>query len=359
MAGIKTPDFKLTIGVLDFSEEPLRSRVNEIEVDQESDSAGSFKIVLDDRDDLFSNGKESILEGASVKIELGYVGQLHQVIIGKVTGVKPQRKESQRKLFIVNGFDDLQKLSRGRKRRSWENIKDSDLASEIANEVGLQPDVEDSGIVNPYVVQNNLSNLSFLYERARRIGYEVKVEENRLVFKKPREKEMSIVLRWDAVNVEKRGGTLMQRMNFDTTTMNVVKKVVVRSYDPKTASPIIGIADKISGGSMDGTRDAGEAADSYSVDTTIQISDQPVASQEEAERLAQSILDQRAGGYLTGSGRCEGNSEMVCGAKVKILDVGKDLEGAYYITSVKHSLKVGHGHGFGYWTEYSVSRTGR
>ena len=53
-----------------------------------------------------------------------------------------------------------------------------------------------------------------------------------------------MVLRWNGLNVEKKGGTLMQQMNFNTSTMNVVSKVVVRSYDPKTAKEIVAKAEK-------------------------------------------------------------------------------------------------------------------
>ncbi len=359
MPSIKTPEFKLSIGTLEFSGD-LKTRVNEIEVEQVSDGASSFMIQLDDRDGCFSNGQKSVKEGMQCVIELGFSNSdTKKLIEGIVTGVKTIRKEYQRKVYVVTGFDGLQALTRGRKRRSWESIKDSDIASLIANECGLQPDVEDSGIVQPYVVQNNENNLSFLFERAKRIGFEVKVEEKRLVFKKPkRTEDGGIVLSW---NGTKEGDCyILQRCNFDTSTMNVVKKVVVRSYDPKTAKPIIGTAETIDGDTMGGkdATNAGDAAAKNNPDTTIQISDQPVYSQEEAEKLAQSILNERAGNYLTGRGRCEGCNKMAVGKKVKIIDVGQECEGDYYITSAKHILKVGHSHGFGYWTDFTVSRTG-
>lgn len=360
MANILTPDFKLKIGTTDFSDHPNKRRVSEMTVEQLSDGASSFRIVLDDSDESISGGKISILEGMECLIEMGFAEtETIQVIKGYVTGVKPKRSEFSRKMFTVTGFDGLSKLTRGRKRRSWENIKDSDIATQIAQECSLKPDVEDSGIVHPYVVQNNENNLNFLFERARRIGYEVKVEDDRLVFRKPREVKTDLILRWDGTNVRQKGGLLLQRMDFNTSTMNMPKKVVVRSYDPKTGEPIIASATNESNDKMGGKKTAGEAAEFGNPDTTIQISDQPVASEEEAEKLAKSILSQRSGEFLTGTGKCVGNGKLQCGAKVNIEDVGKDMEGEYYITTVKHVLRVGHGQGYGYWTEFSVSRTGR
>lgn len=361
MANILTPDFKLTIGTTNFTENPLRRTVSEMVVEQLSDGASSFKIVLDDSADTFSGGKTSIKEGMECVIEMGFVETgTKQVIKGFVTGVKPKRTEYSRKMFTVTGFDGLSKLTRGRKRRSWENIKDSDIATQIAQECGLQPDVEDSGMIQPYVVQNNENNLNFLFERARRIGYEVKVEEEKLVFRKPREVKADVTLRWDGTNIREKGGVLIQRLDFNTSTMNMPKKVVVRSYDPKTGEAIIASASMDDNDKMGGAKTAGDAAEfGCNLDTTIQISDQPVRSEEEAERLAKSILSQRAAEFLTGNGKCVGNGKIKCGAKLNIEDVGEEMAGEYYVTSAKHILRVGTGKGFGYWTEFSVSRTGR
>lgn len=367
MPSIKTPDFKLNIGGIDFtSDKKLREMVNEIEIEMVSDGASSFVVRLDDRDGSFSGGKDGhkIVEGMSCEIELGFEGSgpgkgTAKLFEGIVTGVKTERKEYQRTVFTVTGFDGLQSLTRGRKRRSWEEVKDSCLATQIANENGLQPDVEDSGIIHPYVVQNNENDLSFLFERAKRIGFEVKVEDKRLVFKKPkRTEDLPITLSWRGPDEQPGSVYLLQRCDFNTSTMNVVKKVVVRSYCPKSSKEIIGTACSIDGGSMGGEKDAGEYAAANNPDTTIQISDQPVTCAEEAEKLAQSILNDRAANYMTGHGRCEGCNKMKCGKKVTIKEVGSQYEGDYYITSAKHSFKVGHSHGFGYWTDFTVSRTG-
>lgn len=360
MPKIKTPDFKLSIGGIDFSDE-LKKRVHEINVDMQSDRASAFKVILDDRDDTFSNGTLSIKEGMSCVIELGYFDTgTKKLLEGIVTSVNGKRSEYSRKLFIVSGFDGLQALTRGRKRRSWEEIKDSDIAGIIANENGLEPDVDDSEIIQPYVVQNNETDLAFLYERARRLGFEVKVEEKRLVFKKPKRNESSgVTLRWSGGENESDPNiSLLQRCNFDTSTMNVVKKVVVRSYDPGSAKEIIGVADQIDGDTMGGNTNAGDYASINNPDTTIQISDQPVVSQEEAEKLAASILNQRAGDYMTGRGRCQGHNGIVCGKTLSIQEAGSEMNGDYYVTSAMHMFKAGHSHGFGYWTDFTVSRTG-
>jgi phage protein D len=362
MLGVKTPTFDITLGVsnFNFKNESMFKRVKEINVDLQSDGASSFKLLLDDSDDAFATGKISVKEGDKCVIKLGYAEtSLAQIIEGNVTGVKTNRRDSSHKVFEVTGFDGLQALTRGKKRRSWEQIKDSDIAGIIAGECGLgSGKIEDSGIIQPFVAQNNITNLAFLYERARRIGFEVKVEGRDLAFRKAEKKATGVTIRWDASKADN-NTCILQKCNFDATNMDQVQKVVVRGYDPKSASPIIAECSRVEGGTMGGQQDAVQKAQSCNLDTTIQVSDQPIYSQEEAERLAESILNQHADNYLTGHGACEGNPEIVCGKTVKLADIGSEMDGEFYITGAKHTLKAGGSGGAGYWTEFQISRSGR
>ena len=362
MAGVNAPGFKVTLGTTEFSGN-LKSAVQEILVEQVSDGASDFKVVLHDYNNRFSDGNVEIKEGMSALIELGYGDATKKVIEGIITGVKMLRHEGNCLRYVVTGFDGLQALSRGRKRRSWEQIKDSDIAADIAGECGLEADVEDSGIINPYVAQNNQTNLDFLFDRAKRIGFELKVEEKRLVFKKPDFTSESIAtFYWnkkDLANGDK-NPLHLSRCNIGSSTRGVVSKVIVRSYDVGSAKEIIGSAESLDGGAMGGTGTAIDAAASNNPDTTIQISNIPVASQEEAERVAASILNARANEFMTGSARCDGSADLSCGKKVTFKGIGSVLDGEYYITSAKHSFRAGSsGVNTGYWTEFTVARSGR
>ncbi|MBQ1267473.1 MAG: phage late control D family protein [Proteobacteria bacterium] len=359
---VKTPTFKLTLGAVDFSLLKLKKYIQSIEVEMTSDGPSTFKIVLDDCDKIFSGGAECVIrEGDSCVISLGFIEtEVPKMIQGIVTGVKANRKEYSRMYYEISGMDGLQALTRGKKRRSWENIKISDIAATIANECSLQPDCEDSGEVLPFVVQNNLTDLKFLMEQAAMIGFEVKVEEKRLVFKKPVKIDTGLILTMKPKNSSsfEPNECMLQRCNLNSSTMQVVNKVVVRWYDPKQAKAIIAECSKIDD-KMGGKETAAERASANNPDTTIQISDTPVYSQAQAEALASAVLNKRADYYLTGSGTCEGNPKLKCGAKVKIANVGKEMDGEYYITKAKHSMKVGNGQDYGYWTEFEVSRSAR
>src|SRR5206468_12553742 len=109
-----------------------------------------------------------------------YLGQLTTVIRGEVTALQMEYPNNGPAILSVQGFDRLHRFRRGRRTRVFTEVKDNQIAEQIASELGLTPDVEDTGVVHEYVVQNNLNDLDFLLERARRIRYEVLVNNQTL-----------------------------------------------------------------------------------------------------------------------------------------------------------------------------------
>ena len=358
---VKTPDFKMTLGTINFDDKEYHKRVQSIEVESLADSASSFTIYLDDGDDLFSSSRR-VKEGDCAVIQLGYAAdRIDKVLEGIITGVQSFRREYGRKLYKISGFDNLQALTRGRKRRSWETMKDSDVASEVVSESGLSIDADDTEFIHPYIAQNNVTNLEFLFERARRNGFEVRCEGKTVLFKKPQVQDSCCDLVWNASSPMARQGDsrILKRCNVASSTMGVVEEVVVRSYCPKKKKPIVASAKNVHGNTMGGDTTGPDFAKANNPGTTIQISDQPVMCEAEAEKLAWSILNQRAGNFMSGRCSSEGDGRIMSGRIVKIHEVGKEIDGDYYVTRSKHVMKVGNGPGFGYTTEFEVRRSGR
>jgi uncharacterized protein len=83
--------------------------------------------------------------------------------------------------------DRLQDLRMTRRSRTWQDLSDQDLITQIANDHGLTPNVNLSGAASSVrhrvLAQLNLSDLAFLRERARAVDAEVWVEGSNLNFK--------------------------------------------------------------------------------------------------------------------------------------------------------------------------------
>ncbi|NET62107.1 MAG: phage late control D family protein, partial [Symploca sp. SIO2E6] len=121
-------------------------------------------------DKLFEVGNE-------VEIQMGYDKDVKTVIVGEITGLEPEFTQDANPILIVRGHDLRHRLLRGSQTKSFVNMKDSDIASQIARAKGLKPKVKDSKVKQEYVLQHNQTDWEFLQVRAERIGYEVVVED--------------------------------------------------------------------------------------------------------------------------------------------------------------------------------------
>src|SRR4029453_4231601 len=188
--------------------------------------AGSFAIELSnwdmDTQRVTWSDRDLFEPGGAVEVQLGYVGDERTVIAGEITGLELSFPEHARALLTVRGYDRLHRFRRGRRTRSYVQAKDSDAAREIAGDLGLTPDVEDSGEVHPYLLQVNQTDIDFLRSRARAIGYELLVEA------RPRRVSND---RGRAVSLSFAHGLITFAAYLSTSDQ--VSQVVVRGWDPK------------------------------------------------------------------------------------------------------------------------------
>ena len=138
-----------------------------------------------------------------------------------------------------------------RRRGAFNEIKDSQIAERIAGELGLTPQVQDTGIVHPYLLQNNLSDIDFLLMRARRIRYEVLIAGSKLVFR-------------EAAN--NLGETLSLEYQKDLkwfqprlSTADLAGEITVRGWNPATKEAILGVGTSGDETSLMGGKQVGPA----------------------------------------------------------------------------------------------------
>lgn len=280
-------------------------------------------------------------EGNPIEIEMGYRDHLQPVFSGEITGLEPDFPEGRPPVFTVRAYDRRHRLMRRRKTHSFINLKDSDIASQLARETGLDPKVEDSKVKLPYVLQHNQTDLEFLLWRARRIDYEVVVEDRTLLFR-PRkiEKTAKLTLRRDIELLEFR-----PRM----TTMGQVEEFTVRGWNPKEKKEIVahstaGDLATAMGGTVSGPSNVREVFSK----TGSTLVTTPVQSQEEADRIARQRFSEIALGYVRAEGNCIGDPQLRAGTMIKIEGIGERFSGLYYVRAVDHrySLQKGYRTGF-------------
>lgn len=317
------------------SDLPIEAKadITRVSVEESLDSASTFAIELGnwDMDTQRVTWSDAALfqPGGAVEIQMGYVGALETVIAGEITGLELSFPERARALLTVRGYDRLHRLRRGRRTRSYLQTKDSDVARQIASDLGLTPDVEDSGEVHPYLLQTNQTDIDFLLMRARAIGYELQVADKTLRFRKTKHD------RAQAITLSFTHG-LMTFYAY-LSTADQVSQVTVRGWDPRTKQALVGQAQASDlPATMQGTQVGPAAVQSLFGPRTLTVVEHPVATQNEADLLARGLLNDLALNYIVGEGTAVGDAAIRVGTVMALDGLGKRFNGLYYITQVAH-----------------------
>jgi phage protein D len=327
----------------------VKADVQRVTVVEDVGAAGMFSLRLYIWDDEQLRVKwvddKLFAEGNQVQIQMGYLGSLETLMVGEITGLEPEFSADEPFMMTVRGYDRRHRLLRGRKTRSFVQMKDSDIARQIAGNAGLRPRVQDSKVKLDYVLQHNQTDLEFLQERARRIGYEVLVEDKTLHFRPPQEAQkaaLTLSLDQDIIRFYPRSTTLTQ-----------VGQIEVRGWNPKGKKPILGRAGPGAERSKMGGRTSGPQAASRAFGKTSSASARwPVFSPAEADQMATGRFNDMALAYVGGEGLCYGRADLRAGHVVEIEGLGQRFSGLYYVTSATHTISAT----AGYRTAFSVRR---
>jgi uncharacterized protein len=291
-------------------------------------------------------------EGNGLTVDLGYGKQLKRIFDGEITAISPSFPESGTPTVRIEAYTRLHRLRGAPQTRTFVGMTDREIAQKVADELKLKLDADDPGVVHPYVIQFNQTDLAFLLERARRIRYEVRVDERTLRFKRGGEgRQQALSLVWGATAGTPPGESAEPLRSFNPTmnTLRPVDHVIVRGHDPKKNEPIearagAGDADATTGNDRTGVSVSAGAFGARG-QTVV---DRPVASRTEAANLARALYTRRALEFVTGSGTAVGLPELTAGRVVRLLGLGR-FSGRYYVTQSTHTIGSG-----GYLTSFSA-----
>jgi phage protein D len=328
-----SPDVTVTLGGSSLARE-LRGWLTAVTVTESVDAAGSFALEFQNWDadtgTVRVSDHDALAPGAAVVIKLGYDEGVEPVIDGEITGLEFWGREGQDFRLVARGYDRLHRLRRGRRTKSYLQAKDSDVAEQIAGELGLTPEVEATSEVHEYLLQANQTDIDFLLARARAIGYELSADAKTLRFRKSRHD------RGKAITIDPTHGLVAFQAYLSTAEQ--VSQVIVRGWDPKAKQALTGQAQASQvTGAMNGRTPGPGASKTAFGESTLTLIDHPVATQGEADLLAQGVLDRIALDYLTAEVTAVGNPAVRAGTVVEIGGLGERFSGLYYVTEVEHA----------------------
>jgi phage protein D len=252
-----------------------------------------------------------------------------QLIQGEITAIEAHFTDKSQAPILVRGYDTLHRLHRGQYNRSFQNLTDSDIVKQLAQEAGIKDcQVDESGSPHEYLFQENQTNMQFLRERANRIGFELFVQDGKLHFRKPTAKD-SLKMKW-----------LKDLSSFRVraTSAEQVQEVEVRAWDYTEKRAIVARKQTAKGDTKTEYGEGRKYSNPFKGKPPSPkriIVDQPVSCAKEADAIAQAMCDEIGGQFIHADAKAEGNPKLRPGKVIEIQEMGP-YSGKYYITETRH-----------------------
>lgn len=357
------PKFVVTLGkqrlkediVYDVIQVSYRDNINELD---------SFDLTINNWDadkqklkytdsDLFDPGKK-------LTLEMGYHGGegTRVMINGTIKSLRMTYPSSGGPQLSVSGVNVLDQFRGKQESFVYEGISDSVIARQIGGRLKPSVDMVVKPITgepkHPYLLQDNKLDIVFLMERARMMGYELVVREDKN--SKPGQKPKLYFGPPDGSPAEtyelKYGVSLIE---FTTTlnTANQVNEVSLISTHPTKKEPLKAKANRgqLKIESLDNTKRLRGLEDRVFKNRAEVKADKLVETPQEAENYVMQQMERIARELIRGTGSTLGLPDLRAGRFVGIHGIGEHFSGRYFVTSSTHTIG-----GSGYTTQFECRR---
>jgi phage protein D len=260
-------------------------------------------------------------------------GSATEVFDGEITDLTVEQNVDRQHELVIGAMDKGHRLSVATNLRTFTKKKYSEIASTVASGAGLSTDITATSAQIPYVVQTT-NDYAFLWEIARKIGYDWWIDAGKLVFK-PSPTTAGPTLKF--------GDTLQ---DFRVRYSGVVKgsKITVQGWDPDTQKAVTGNDEStLTGTSMPAigsnapfaTEGRAKAKSGWAKE--YKTGAFPVTTTTDAQTIAKSLALQADATEVFARGKALSTPTLVPGKAVKIENMGTKVSGSYYVTTVEHS----------------------
>ena len=256
---------------------------------------------------------------------------------GRIMGLEAHFPEGRPPEITVLAEDRFQDLRMTRRTRTFENVSDSDVVSQIAGDHGLTPSADLNGPTHKVVAQVNQSDLAFLRERVRAVGGEVWVDGTTLNAKprtsrssgSPLELKYGTELRSFSVVAD----LAQQRTSLTVSGWDVAAKQAISHQ--ATSSVVSSELNGDDGGVNILQSALGERKEAV-------VHTLPLTS-DEARARAESLFQTSARRFVVGRGIARPDARFGVGTSVKLTGLGPLFNGKYYMAEVVHLFDGAHG----------------
>jgi phage protein D len=266
---------------------------------------------------------------------------------GRITGIEARYPAGGPPSIVALAEDRFQDLRMTRRTRTFADMSDRDVASRIAGEHGLTPDIGIEGPTHKVLAQLNQSDLAFMRERARALDAELWID-GRTLNVQPRTERvappLTLTYGGDLREFRVIADLASQATSVEVTGWDVAAKAAI---DERADAGVLG--GELRGG--DSGPSALRTAFGERKDVFAGTVPQPGA---EARARAAALLKRRARRFLVGHGTAETKPGLRVGATVTLAALGPLFDGEFYVAAVTHRFDGA----TGLRTEFTVERPG-
>jgi len=317
--------------------------VKEIVIIEKIDAPSQFMIYVSDMAKEWPDSDDFFI-GSKIKIQMGYKDNIEEIMSGEVTKIEFDFEKNSDLTFTIKGQNDLHRLRRAIKNRSFSDKSDKEIIEEMAGDASLSKDIGEIGKKNKFTTQTNQTDYDFIMDLANMYGCKVWAKEGKLYVKKLESSSDDIVLEW---------GKTLHAFHPVLDSEKIFTEVEVIGWNHDKNESVKGTAKpgditaKIGGDNI-----GANAVKENIAEAKTTVRDTSVPDTDTADKVALGILTSNSMKYMTATGKCEGNNKIHAGMVIKINEVGSRFSGKYYVNSVKHVLTANEG----YSTYFELSR---
>lgn len=272
--------------------------------------------------------------GKQLTVSVGPDSGQRKVFDGTISAIEAVFDDGQPPQVVVMAEDALMRLRMTRRMRSYHRVTDAQIASALADEHGLQAEVDVDGPEYDVVQQMNQSDLAFLRERARLVQAELWCDGRKL--------HMSSRPRRSGTRLTLVQGNHLLSVRLCADLAHQRSEVAVTGYDAQTKRVI----DERAGGEVmsaeitSGRTGPQIVEQALGGSATLRVREAPLASGE-AEAWAKAEMLRRARGFVSVVGTTRGSPDLTVGSRLTLQDVGAPFNGdGYYVTRLRHTVDL-------------------
>lgn len=265
------------------------------------------------------------------------------VFKGELVGLEPTYTSAGTSLLTLRAHDRLHRLRRGRESRTFQSMSDQDIVNAVAQEHGLSVVAGSIPTIrHAHVYQHNQTDLEFLRERGKAIGFEIWCEDTKLFFDAPKldaDSGLEFVLGEPGVPGAPTLTTFAARMS----NAEVVRRVSVHGWNAEKTQEFVGEARAGISSPLGSSPGAATLGDFPQIDSFLV--DYPIFSAEEARAIAKARLAELAMSFLTADAEAPGHPLLKPGIVVKIVvnvqNMNDRFNGKYLVRGCTHRIDAG------------------